>query len=116
MKSIKFKGALVCFCGKIYEFKDIYNLVKNLNHFKINCNEILNFYLEKNKDKCCICLRNFKIKLFQCKTSDINLSINKDFIHYFCKDCINKIENNNLYAINCNLCESNQKVNEILHS
>ena len=29
LKSIKFKGALVCFCGKIYEFKDIYNLVKN---------------------------------------------------------------------------------------
>ena len=116
LKNIKFKEGLFCFCGKFYEFKDIYILIKNLNRFKINCNEILNYYLQKNKDKCCICLGNFKIKLFECKTSDINLSINKEFIHYFCKECINKIENQNLYAIHCNLCDSNQKIKEIIHT
>ena len=116
MKNIKFKGNIVCFCGQIYEFKDMYILVKSLNFYKINCNEILNFYLEKNKDKCCICLRNFKNKLFECKASDVNLSINKDFIHYFCQDCINTIKNNNLYAIQCNLCESNHTIQEIIHS
>ena len=116
LKNIKFKGNIVCFCGQIYEFKDMYILVKSLNFYKINCNEILNFYLEKNKDKCCICLRNFKNKLFECKASDVNLSINKDFIHYFCQDCINTIKNNNLYAIKCNLCESNHTIQENNHS
>ena len=116
MKNIKFKEGLFCLCGKFYELKDIYILIKNLFRFKINSNEILNFYLQKNNDKCCICLRNFKIKLFEFKKSDINLSINKEFIHYFYKECMNKIEIQNLYVIHCNLCDINQKIKEIINT
>ena len=84
----------------------IYTLVKNGPLFLSKVSELSDFIIPSQEviDK--------KISF-----SDWISSIaNKEFIHYFCKECINKIENQNLYAIHCNLCDSNQKIKEIIHT
>lgn len=113
ISTLLFKDNLICFCGYIYEFKNIYKLIKLFNQWKVDCSKLIEFYLNKNKNQCCICLNVFQYNLHECKMIDLNLLLNKEFNHYFCKECINKIYASNSYNIHCNLCDTSQKIQQI---
>ena len=109
-----FKEKIICLCGRIYVSNDVYRLINNLNFYQINGEELLNFYIKKNQDKCYICLKQ-KESLMKCEIIDNNLSINSIMEHLICNYCYKNIEpeKNIDCEFKCQFCNSQHKFNKI---
>ena len=114
LSSMVFKEHLTCFCGEVYEPWEVHNFVKSLNNnYQINCNELLNFYLQNNRDKCYICFQKCN-DIIKCEIINNDFTINNKIIHHFCKKCIDNIEKSSLFR--CNFCSADHKFNKIVES
>ena len=113
LSSMVFKEHMICFCGEVYEPWEVHNFVKNLNNIQINCNELLNFYLKNNKDKCYICFQKSN-DVIKCEIIDNDFTINNKVIHHICKKCLDNIEKSSLFR--CNFCSADHKFNKIVES
>ena len=113
LSSMVFKEHMTCFCGEIYEPWEVHNFVKSLNNYQINCNELLNFYLQNNRDKCYICFQKCN-DIIKCEIINNDFTINNKIIHHFCKKCIDNIEKSSLFR--CNFCSADHKFNKIVES
>ena len=109
-----FKEKIICLCGKIYSSNDVFRLMNNFNFYQINGEELLNFYIKKNQDKCYICLKQ-KESLMKCEIIDNNLSINSIIEHLICNYCYKNIEpeKNIDCEFKCQFCNSQHKFNKI---
>ena len=101
------------YCGEIYEPWEVHNFVKSLNNYQINCNELLNFYLQNNRDKCYICFQKCN-DIIKCEIINNDFTINNKIIHHFCKKCIDNIEKSSLFR--CNFCSADHKFIKIVES
>ena len=110
-----FKEKIICLCGRIYSSNDVFRLIYNLNFYQINGEEILNFDIKKNQDKCYICLKKME-NLMKCEIIDNNLSINSNMEHIICNSCYNNIDpkNNINCEFKCKFCNSQHKFNKII--
>ena len=110
-----FKEKIICLCGKIYSSNDVFRLMNNFNFYQINGEELLNFYIKKNQDKCYICLKKME-NLMKCEIIDNNLSINSIMEHIICNYCYKKIEpkKNIDSEFKCQFCNSQHKFNKII--
>ena len=110
-----FKEKIICLCGRIYSSNDVFRLIYNLNFYQINGEEILNFCIKKNQDKCYICLKKME-NLMKCEIIDNNLSINSNMEHIICNSCYNIIDpkNNINCEFKCKFCNSQHKFNKII--
>ena len=101
LHSIPFKENMICFCGQVYDFSYIHSFVKKFNSSLINCEKLLQYYIDKSKNKCFNCLNKFE-NIIKCEVINNNFTINKTMIHFFCKDCLTKIKKDILFK--CKLC------------
>ena len=110
----KYINLLTCFCGFVYNTKNILYMIKELEKKELyEEKEIYQNYLSYFWNwRCFLCKNNFEIRKefckvsFECKNINKNLLIpNQEFKHLVCDECLCKHLVHNRTKIFCNICE-----------
>ena len=109
--SVNSKENMFCFCGENYEFWEVYKFLEITNYYQIDSQELINYYIETNSNKCFICLKKF-YDVIKCEILDKKLLINSKITHYFCKECLRQIKNKDFFK--CNFCLAEHRIHLIL--
>ena len=110
---------LSCFCGFIYNTKNILNMIKEMekNQMKEQKKIYQDYIYYFWNWRCCMCKKNFEKEAIFCKINfkcnDIDkklLDSNTKFHHLLCGECFHEYNVKVLRRIDCNICELEHEI------